>query len=145
MNPYKIRSAQAEDIPFLYSTWLKAMKYDSDIGLSVRKSIFFEQYRQILDNILSDSKVLLAVHPDEPNVIFGYLVYQEPNILHFSFVKETFRRLGIASDLVKIAMAGSPIYIMTHQTRFLNEIADNLRHYSLTHNPFLLYNKQTKE
>lgn len=139
MNSFSVRPANAGDIPFIYSTWLNSYKHDSAAGLSVTKTIFYEQYRLVLDHILAsgDTVTLVACKSDEPNVIFGYVVADPTSaILHYAFVKESFQRLGIAKDLFARALPGCSAVVVSHLTNFANEIA---RRHSLTFNPFLLY------
>lgn len=145
MTNYVIRAVQGDDIPFIYSTWLKSYRNDSGIGLSVRKSVFFENYRLILDKILQENttKVLVACKPDEPNVIFGYLVADpSENVLHYVFVKEAFWRLGIAKSLFKQLFPSSGSVFITHLTRTASSL-EILSGYEeigkFTYNPFLLY------
>lgn len=136
--PFSIRLVQSSDIAFIYSTWLNATKYDSDIGKNIRKSVFFEHYRLVIDHILSKetTNVLVACKPDEPSVIFGYLV-SEPETIHFCFVKESFRNLGIARSLYESAFSdsGEGAVSTTHETQFAEEIIR--KHFD--YNPFLLY------
>jgi hypothetical protein len=139
MTNFVTRSVSAEDIPFLYSTWLKSYRNDSETGLSVRKSIFFESYRLVLDHILqkNTTKVLVACKPDEPNVIYGYMVAEpNDNVLHYVFVKEAFQRFGIANQLFQqiFPNTSSGSVTITHRT-------DHARDYckKFIYNPFELY------
>jgi len=138
MQPFLVRKAIPNDIPFIYATWLNAIKNDSALGLSTTKTLFYESYRLVLDYILShNATVLVACKTDEPNVIYGFLV-SEDNKLHFCFVKEHFRKLGIARSLFEHSFGkGSPTIYCTHKTKFVEEL---LRDRSwLVYNPYLLY------
>ena len=141
MQPYQIREANANDIPFIYATWLNAIKNDSAVGLSTTKTVFYESYRLVLDNILAkNSIVLVACKQDEPNVIYGYMVSEDKK-LHFTFVKEHFRELGIAKSLYNQSFgSGSDLIICTHKTNFVNGLMRD-RPY-LVYNPYLLYQTQ---
>ena len=148
MTNYAIRPAQADDISFIYSTWLRSYRNDSAIGLSVRKSVFFESYRLVLDQILAKAatKVLVACKIDEPNVIYGYLVAEPTEkILHYIFVKDAFRRFQIAKTLFQTAFPEhgvGGVYI-THLTRTASKLEIELGYEELgkfLYNPFLLYN-----
>lgn len=143
MNTWSVRKAIPEDIPFIYSSWLNSYKYDSTVGFSVRKGLFFSEYRTILDYILSqsDTKVLVACDPDYPNTIFGYLVYQ-PNTIHYAFTKESFRNLGIQTSLYNAAELGAGAVYYTHSTYSLRDMIHN--HPDLVYDPFRLYRRSNE-
>lgn len=134
-SKWTIRSAIGDDLAFIYSTWERSYRYDSYLGKNCKNSIFFPYYARVIDWILSqsDTQVLLAVLPDEPNVILGYAVLQ-PNTLHYAFTKEAFQRMGIAKSI--IGHFGQVQYF-THKTQSV--VPCLARHPELTFNPFLLF------
>lgn len=148
LNPqttvWLIRPAIPSDIPFIYSTWLKSFKYDSALGKSMRKSVFFESYREVIDNILDQSSVAVACMQDDPNVIIGYIVYAsyysfDHVILHYLFVKESFRKFGVAKSLTNVLDIQKPIKF-THLTNQFKTLAYSSHLFaSFIYNPFLLY------
>ncbi len=136
MNNWNIREANPNDIPFIYATWLKSYHYDSWTK-SIAKSIYFDNYKLVIDRLLEASQVLIACHPTDENVILGYLV-AEPEIIHYCFVKEAFRRFGIAKDLVRASEAPETA-IISHRTQMALPI---LRTKDFIFNPFILYSKE---
>jgi hypothetical protein len=131
---FKYREADAKDIPFIYSTWLDSYRYDSDIGKSCRNIIFFNNYRFIIDELLENSKTLVACIPDDPEVIFGFMTV-EGKYLHYAYTKHSFQRLGIANDLYKLH--DSPTYY-THKTN--NRVfQDFVNKREMIFDPFKLY------
>lgn len=148
LNPqttvWLIRPAIPSDIPFIYSTWLKSFKYDSALGKSMRKSVFFESYREVIDNILDQSSVAVACMQDDPNVIIGYAVYEaysmfDCNILHYAFVKESFRGLKVATSLLRIIDNKKPTKYTHLTSKFKLLTCNSLLFASFIYNPFLLY------
>lgn len=137
MKAFNIRPAKPLDISFIFETWLKSYKHDSAFGKSTRSYIFFPQYRQVLDSILSDqtTQVFIACHPEVEDVILGYLVVSK-DVIHYVFVKESFRNIGIARELYN--HVGGPL-ILSHRTNFIQPILD--KHTELVYNPFTLFNK----
>lgn len=129
------RKPTGADISFIYSTWLRSYHYDS-FTKSTAKSIYFENYKLVLDHILKTAQVYVACSKEDPNVIFGYVVY-EPETIHYVFVKEAFRRFGLAKALIKEALGGAEKAEATHRTGMVIPI---LRRYDkLVFNPFKLY------
>ena len=127
------------DIPFIYATWLNSYRNDSLIGLSVRKSVFFENYRSVLDHLLAkdSTKVYVACAPNDPSVIFGYIVAEpEANVLHYAFTKEAFRGFGIAKVLFKHAFKTESISAVSITA---SHITRSTKHLCKNYNPFLLF------
>lgn len=138
-NAWSIREAFPNELSFIYSTWLNSYRYDSFIGKACRNTVFFSEYPTVLDEILDKAKVLVASFPDSPNVILSYLVY-EPNILHYLFTKEVYRKNGIAMSLVVSAFGDllkHGIYF-SHRTFTAEPILQKYESY-LNFNPFKLY------
>lgn len=133
---WNIRNAEPDDLAFIYQTWLKSYAASSEIGRSVRQSLFFREYRKVIDRLLFSSGVLIASIHEDDKVILGYLVF-EPKVLHYCFIKEAFRFSGIAKSLVEKAMGKEIAHMYTHHTRQLNPIVE--KYELLTYNPFLLF------
>lgn len=139
MNDFELREAEAQDIQFIYATWLNSYRYDGFASKGVRNSVFFPEYNKIIDSILAkpDTRVLLAHVKGEPDVLLAYLVY-ENNMIHYCFCKEAFRGFGIASALYKEAFPDPTIEITcTCKTRHSIPVMNHMS--NLTYNPFVLY------
>ena len=139
MTDLTIRPVNGEDLAFIYATWLRSYRNDSLIGLSTKKSIFYENYQRILDHILmkDSTKVFIACKPDDPSVIFGYII-AEPSkaILHYSFTKDAFRRYGVARALFNTAFPhkSKSAVSITHKTKSTIHMTSEF-----VYNPFLLF------
>lgn len=118
---WSLRAGCPEDICFIYSTWLKSYRTGSGLGLASGKHAYFLTYNLIIDQILgrSDTAVWVAVKFDEPNVIWGYAV-SEPGVLHYVFVKEAFRKFGIARSLYQNSFNARPF--VTHVTQDARDV-----------------------
>lgn len=144
MKKYIIRDAVPADISFIYSSWLDCYKHDSYLGKTTTNTIFFENYREIIDNILGreDSSVLVACSVEDETTIVGYSVTESDSILHFAYVKEAFRELGIATDLLTEAISysvGGSTVDYTHRTFSADKLLRSRP--NLRHNPFVLFTK----
>lgn len=137
---FSIREAVGEDLPFIYSTWARSYRYDSPIGRSCKNSIFFPAFNKVIDHILSQSstQVALAVKPDQPHVLFGYMVHQ-PDVVHYAFTKEAFWNHGIAKALLT-HLGGAKFY--SHKTMTAQPILK--RFPDLSFNPFVLYKQENQ-
>lgn len=138
---WAIRTAVPKDIPFIYSTWLQSYFEDSSLGGSIdRSSIYYENYKLVIDHILASktSNTLIACLNNDPDVILGYLV-KESNTAHYCFVKESFRKLGVAKSLFSKDGFLIRARAATHKTKWATDIMDR---FGLDFNPFLLYQRQ---
>ena len=136
MEKWNIRLANPNDIPFIYATWLKSYHYDSWTK-GIAKSVYFDNYKLVIDRLLGISQVLIACTVVDPEVILGYMVH-EPNTLHYCFVKEPFRNFGIAKSLFTKSEL-EPTATITHKTQ---SVAAIVRHKEFIFNPFVLYKKE---
>lgn len=135
---WMIREPKASDLNFIYATWLNSYHYDSWTK-SISKSVFFGNYKLVIDHILSNASILVACNKDEPEVIYGYIIY-EPQKAHYVFVKEAFRAFGIARHLFEEAFKDFEDIIVTHRTESSLPILK--KHTQLIFNPFDLYKKE---
>lgn len=136
---WNIREALDTDLPFIYSSWLKSLRYGSETFRGVRNHIFFPHYNHVIDYILSspEIKILVACHREHPETVFGYIVY-EPKIIHYIYVKKDFCRFGIGRFLW--GMAGMiPDY--SHRTLDLVSILKRHPEQTSIWNPFILYHQ----
>jgi len=135
----KFRKAKASDINFIYDSFLKSMKNDSSLGRLCTAHVFFKEFPAIIDRILSDSETLVASADEDDETIIGYIIF-EPNVVHYLFVKEAFRNLGIAKELIGQALAGKMEFTYTSRTHHIREIIK--KYPGITFNPFKLYKKE---
>lgn len=97
----KVRDAVEDDISFIYATMLRGLYYGSDYWHTVDKAIFFAKYENRLNKLLMTEGVTVKVAclPDASDVILGYAIYSHQDALHWIFVKQAWRRQGLATLL----------------------------------------------
>lgn len=100
-----LRPASKQDEPFIYSTWLRSYK-PSKRNSGVPASIYYKRQGKIIDAILArpETKSVIATAHDDPEHFFGHAAWEEyPNaiVLHYFYVKQSFRRLGIGTALLR--------------------------------------------
>jgi len=99
-----IRPPAAEDLPFIFSSWLKSYR-DSDCAKHIPNEPYFRFHHKIVESILSRASesgtatIKIACLADSSENILGWLVSEGP-VLHYVYIKNAFRRLGIASKLL---------------------------------------------
>lgn len=101
----EIRKMKPEDEAFIYSTWLRGLYYGNSYYRKIDKDHYMAHQSQIIAHSLEMEDVRVAVLKDDPDVILGYAVIgtlppRNGKILRWVFVKQTFRRFGIAKKLI---------------------------------------------
>jgi GNAT superfamily N-acetyltransferase len=114
---------------FVYNSWLKSYGKSREPQRMSFK-VYFHNYTKILDGILADCYVAFALNPDDLDQIFGFVVFNYDEdinltVIHYIYVKEAFRKLGLARKLmqqIQPALGTEPM-ICT----FANHVFDDLR------------------
>lgn len=118
MTNITIRGLEVGDANFIYSTFLRGVKYGSDFYKATEESIFFAEYQKVLEGILNRPvNVVIASLSDEPDVILGWAIY-DTKTLYYVYTKEAWRRQGIATKL----LVGSNISEVAHMTKLGEKI-----------------------
>lgn len=117
---------ESNDKAYIYSTWLRNYKHSSYFAKRIPHSIFFDGHQKIVDHLLSkpETSALIATPKDDDETILGYLVYEkrEKPIVHFMFVKNAFRAMGVARALFKHADIDPNNMRFTHWTFPVDEL-----------------------
>ena len=114
-----IRNGVVDDLPFIFSTWLKGLRYGNSYFKNIDKNVYFEHYKRIISTYLQQpiSTISIDCLEDDKDVVLGYCV-RRAAILDWIFVKKAWRRLGIASKLLEM-----PVTQYTHFTEVGLQIA----------------------
>jgi len=96
--PHRIESMQAHDVDFIWSSWLKSYR-SSPHTRKWSEAAYLDYQRPRIERLLGRSQVLVARPLDWAQGILGYLVY-EPNLIHYVYVKSTYRHQGVARSLL---------------------------------------------
>jgi hypothetical protein len=93
-----VREPQEGDVNFMLSTMLKGLYYGSKFWSEVDQESFFSHYEPFIKNLMIASSVKIACLEDDQDVILGWSMFKQ-DVLHFVFVKKSYRKLGIAKLL----------------------------------------------
>lgn len=105
--PATMRLAVDDDHNFIYHSWLKSYRASWSRGHNpvryVHKDIYYQNHKHIIADILRESITVVAVNPEDAGQIFGYIVCQPTRegvgVLHYCFVKQAYRGLGVGTML----------------------------------------------
>lgn len=135
--PVMVRPATASDLGFIFNSWLNSYKESAYGGKYQTKPVFFANHKPIVQAIVASADALVACNPDEHDQIFGYIVFNRPNVVHYTYVKHSFRKFGIAKTLFQHAVDISKPVEITHITEFYELVKKNHRDLFITYNPYL--------
>ncbi len=134
---FSIRSYKPDtDKFFILSSWLRSYR-KSDAVKGINNTVFYGQHHQLVETLLSSERVGILYNEEEPDQIIGWIcVDNTPGVLHYVYVKNVFRRNGLANDL--IASACPHVQQYTH----LTPVVDKLTRLKLAvYNPYLLWRR----
>ena len=124
---------------FVLDSWSRAVARDPiwrvEVGrrgvarTPIPPSLSLYYHDIILKKILTNCTLLVACDPEDPDVIWGYVAFDQVDpVLHFVYVKGAFRRMGIGTRLLNEArlMLNEPV-IVSHRTEGLFKAWPNVK------------------
>ena len=135
-----IRRMEPQDQPFIFSSWLKSYKKNSDFAKHIPDGPYYKNHHALIEHLLKKpSCIVLVAHAgDDLDRILGYLVFEDTDsghLIHYVFVKEAFQGSGIAKALIKYAGIDPHLMGYSHLTYDIK----TLREYgkvSLSYDPY---------
>lgn len=129
----EIRGFRESDVAFLFSTWLRGLFYGNSWFQEIPKDIFMENYHRVIEAILKRPGVQVRVSclKEDPDTILGYAVLEpNRNAIHWLYVKDVWRKFGIAKALIP---ADGTWVVATH----LTDMTRKFKPKGIVFNPFL--------
>jgi GNAT superfamily N-acetyltransferase len=127
------RPALPADRPFLVSTWSRSTKLMHSAGLISSESwpgVMHPELERILDR--DDATALIACERDDPDYFYGWVAGDTSGrvpVLFFVYVKEPYRRTGVARRLLAaIGIDPSQYFIYVSRGSSYPQLASRFRH-----------------
>lgn len=154
-----VRPFAEPDLPFVLDSWVASFRKANISGVLPWLE-YQRAHRNLFARVIRDrAKVLVAVHPEDEEYIFGYLVTEEWRfpIVHWAYVKSaedrsiSYRRKGILNRLLYEAGIDPTrqVVIVTCWTRHVSYISKHRREHGVTwqlkHDPEFLRDPHHKE
>jgi hypothetical protein len=145
--PILIRDADPSDVSFIFNSWLKSYR-NGHLCRGVDNTIYYAEHHKLIERILKTATVKIACDPKDIATIYGYICYEKIDgifVAHFAYTKNTFRSLGVLTQLIKEIdhdFAGAGLF--THRNDRTEFLAAK---YHLIYHPYILtnYNITTPE
>lgn len=120
----KIRPVLDSDINFILSTWLKSyyeeLRRNGSKGVIYPKDdVFFQGHQDKIKELIKIASIDVCTAPDDDNQIIGWIAY-DSNAIHYCYVKQVFRKMGVARALRTKALTAKSYSHHTRYSRYLN-------------------------
>lgn len=101
--PMKLRAMVHEDRHLILSAWIHSFYRSSSTPMQfISHNTFTVLYGPVLDKILSRSQVLVAVAPEDPSLIIGWVCFEkDAGVVHYVWCRDPYRRQGVASEMLR--------------------------------------------
>ena len=133
---FRIRRVEKQDIPFILSSWLKSF-WNAPAVRGMTKTLYFRHEREAAVRLIQQSSIVMAVNPEDGDEIYGYIVYEVVDgayIMHYVYVKQAYRRKGLATNLIVRTIGDCEVAFYSHRTAGSARLANK---YKLNYTPHM--------
>lgn len=116
--PVSMRNMQESDVAMIINSWLMS-HYDTPALAWMPRGTYLRMYHDTVQRALYEpsNQVVIACNPHDPEQIFGWAIHGQ-GVMHYIYVKKTYRRLHIGSMLLEKALGKVPMRLQcTHWGR----------------------------
>lgn len=151
LDQVHLRMMTKDDENFIYSSWLKSNK-DAIPAKYMHAGTYFVEHKKIIEDKMSNSYILILCDNDDDTQIYGFIVVEDPFVVHFLYVKYNYRQWGLGRHMLTAAVphiGQRPINDDEERTvETLPTVVTHLPHgwtilkkkFNLTYNPYILHN-----
>jgi hypothetical protein len=145
--PLQFRLVLADDLGFVLNSWLKSFRMSSWPSVA-SDAVYFPNQQRLIGEIAAreNARLVVACNPDNPGQIYGWACGERatdtsPLIMHYVYVKETFRKMSIGTQL--LGQFGwendNQVVLATHDHYHLFEANKSLsKKFRISCNPYIL-------
>jgi ribosomal protein S18 acetylase RimI-like enzyme len=140
---FVLRDAQPDDLAFCIHAWAQESE-QAPAATGVPHQVFAPYQRRLIARVLQGASTTIACSPEASDHAYGFVAsgpdYRGHPVVHWVYVKSTFRDMGLGRALLEHALQGRiGGWVTFASQRSLSRRAESsLRRYGLTYNPFLL-------
>lgn len=141
-----VREFQEHDRAYITRTVLFSMLENDKQTRRINKDSFLNAHNKIINAILNHSKCLVIADPEEPKLIYGFIIYDQEqgnyDVIHFAYIRKDFRELGLLKNLKEVIKTRDNLAI-THITDSITP-ARMKKHYSkVIYDPMLIIQERS--
>ena len=129
------RGGIEDDHSFILNSWLRSYYNTANINPVIPRKVFFKHEPDFIKYFLKEHYTMVAYDPNDRSHILGYCVYKpELDLLHYIYVKDSFRNLGIGKQLLEESFHRLKELNCSYWTPRLKRFKNN---YYFNYNPYL--------
>jgi GNAT superfamily N-acetyltransferase len=113
--PHVLRPMRSSDEGFVFKGWHRSY-LDSDLARAPSTDAYYDAQRAVIATCLARGTVDVACWPEDEDHLLGFVAHAGA-VVHYVYVKETFRRRGLGRALVEHAARDAPEVFVTHLRR----------------------------
>jgi len=136
-TPIRIRKAEGSDISFIFSSWLKSYR-DSYFAENITTTIYYAEHHKVIERLLKGCDVYVACNDNDVAELYGFICGERIEglfVLHYVYVKQMYRSLGIGTMLLNMYdHDSSTAALYTHHNKLAAKLSSK---YNLVHSPYL--------
>jgi hypothetical protein len=137
--PIALRHTHAGDIAFIFNSWLESYRGSLHMK-NISNTVYYAGHHNLIERIMKRSEAVIACNPEDQTQIYGYIVYEIITgvlVLHYVYVKQPYRKLGIMKQLLEKAGRKEKVaFVYTHETYSGSKLALK---FSAFYNPYPCY------
>lgn len=143
----RIRGGWPEDVEYVIKSWLR--DYKRTLPRNTPGRTYYPAQQQVIGVLASTSTIKVACDANDMNMIYGFAVGQahpelKTLVVHYVYIRDTWRRLGIAKALIKeLGYQDGWEIVATHWTNYLERLAtmgpQRVKYPFLVYHQYLLY------
>lgn len=122
MEDYTVRPATADDIPFVFDSWLNSWRTSKWAGV-VRNCDYYSTTRSVIEDLIARGAVLLVA--DAGPTLLGWVCAEEKDgraVLHYLYTKDAYLRLGVEERLLDAVPGVKPGFFTFYLHRFAKSV-----------------------
>lgn len=130
------RSANKDDISFIFNSWLKSFR-NSQFAKFIPNPTYFTEHHKVIEKLILNNLVLIACDPKDEKQIYGWVcagLTEGIFTLHYIYVKHTYRKLGIAKAMLNEVRKDDAAAVCTHLTHIGSQLTSK---YNLLYSPYV--------
>jgi len=137
-----MRGAYPTDLGLIVKSWVQEMRH-APFSKGVPDDVFFAEHRRVVLALVRRAWTTCAVNVEDENHIYGFVTFElAPERLHWVYVKEPYRRIGLGQALLESAFGAPglwpPRLLCSHASNFAKLLAAQAERRRLVYSPYLL-------
>lgn len=136
----RVRSVIEEDHPLIFSAWLKSHRYSQSV-YGIQNEIYYANHHKVVESLLASCKSIVLCSEQDLSHVYAFGIGEEVKgifVLHFIYVKQPYRNLGLAKLLFKHLGGKEDVaFCYSHRTKKAEQY--DKKHSTGIYHPYLCY------